>query len=134
MKLEGKAQVLRVYIGSFDKYHHTPMYEIIVQEAKKFGIAGASVFRGVLAYGANSVLHSAKIWELSADLPIIIEMVDYKEKIEAFIEHLSDVFEHDDFGGLITTYEIEIVTYKAHKEGKKGKTVIKEPTRKKDDA
>ncbi|MCX6155225.1 MAG: DUF190 domain-containing protein [Candidatus Kapabacteria bacterium] len=118
MKTGSKAQVLRIYIGTYDKHGHQPMYEHIVFEAKKYGIAGASVFRGVLSYGANSIVHSAKILELSADLPLIIEMVDTKEKIESFIEHLSDIHEHDNFGGLITTYEVEIVKYKAHKNGK----------------
>ncbi|TAL67603.1 MAG: DUF190 domain-containing protein [Bacteroidetes bacterium] len=118
MKLEGKSQVLRIYIGSLDKAGHKPMYESIVLEAKKFGIAGASVFRGVLAYGANSILHSAKIWELSADLPIIIEMVDQKGKIEAFIEYLSQKFDIEKFGGMMTTYEVDVITYKAHKNGK----------------
>ncbi len=119
MKLEGKAQVLRIYIGSLDKHGHKPMYESIVLEAKKFGILGATVFRGVLSYGANSVIHSAKIWELSADLPVTIELVDKKEKIEAFVAYLQDIYEGDSFGGLITTYEVEVIAYKAHKAGKK---------------
>lgn len=116
MKLEGKAQVLRIYIGSLDKHEHTPMYESIVMEAKKFGILGASVFRGVLSYGSSSIIHTAKIFELSPDLPIIIEMIDKKDKIEKFIEHLSELFEDDNFGGLVTTYEVDVVQHKAHKE------------------
>jgi len=119
MILEGKAQVLRIYIGSLDKYHHTPLYEAIVTEAKKFGMAGASVFRGILSYGANSSIHSAKIWALSTDLPLIIELVDRKEKIDAFIDYLSDWFGDQDFGGLITTYEVDIVKHQAHKNKKK---------------
>ncbi len=118
MILKGKSQVLRIYIGSHDKHHHQPMYEFIVLEAKKAGIAGASAFRGIMSYGANSALHSAKIWELSADLPIIIELVDSKEKIQSFVDHLATVFEDEDFGGLMTTYEAEVIAYKAHKDGK----------------
>ena len=119
MKLEGKAQVLRIYIGSWDKHHHAPLYESIVQEAKKFGIAGASVFKGMLSYGANSRIHSAKILELSADLPVIIEMVDEKEKIFAFIDFIDEFYDEDHFGGLITTYEVDVIRYKGHKDGKK---------------
>lgn len=119
MILEGKAQVLRIYIGSLDKYNHTPLYEAIVHEAKKFGMAGASVFRGILSYGANSSIHSAKIWALSTDLPLIIEIVDKKEKIEDFIDYLAEWFGPQDFGGLITTYEVEIVKHQAHKNSKK---------------
>jgi hypothetical protein len=115
MKLEGKAQVLKIYIGSIDKHNHQPMYESIVMSAKNFGILGATVCRGVLSYGASSTIHSAKIFELSPDLPIIIEMIDKKEKIEKFIEHLTELFEDDNFGGLITTYEVDIVQHKAHK-------------------
>jgi PII-like signaling protein len=114
MITEGKAQVLRIYIGSSDKLKHTPMYESIVMEAKRFGIAGASVFRGILSYGAHSQLHSAKIWALSTDLPLIIEIVDEKEKILAFIDHLSEWFEATNFGGMITTYEVEILKYQGH--------------------
>jgi len=116
MKLEGKAQVLRIYLGSIDKHEHKPMYEYIIMEARNFGILGATVFRGVLSYGASSTIHSAKIFELSPDLPIIIEMIDKKEKIEAFIEEMSELFDDDKFGGLVTTYGIDIVKHKAHKE------------------
>jgi PII-like signaling protein len=117
MKLEGKSQVLRIYIGSADKHHHQPAYEFIAFEAKKFGLAGASAFKGVLSFGASSMVHTAKIWELSADLPVVIEIIDQKEKIMAFNEHLDKLFEDGDFGGLMTTYEVDVIAYKAH--GKK---------------
>ena len=115
MRLEGKALVLRIYIGSLDKHGHKPMYESIVEEAKKFGLHGATVYRGVMSYGANSILHSEKIWTISGDLPIIIEIVDDRELIEAFIDHLPDVYDHDCFGGIITIHEVDVLTYKAHK-------------------
>jgi PII-like signaling protein len=115
MKLEGKSQVLRIYIGSADKHHHQPTYEFIVFEAKKFGLAGASAFKGVLSFGASSMVHTAKIWELSADLPVVIEIIDQKEKIMAFIDHLDKLLEEEgDFGGLMTTYEVDVIAYKAH--------------------
>ncbi|HQK41268.1 MAG TPA: DUF190 domain-containing protein [Flavobacterium alvei] len=121
MKLEGKGQVLRIYIGSLDKFKHKPMYEFIVFEAKKMGLAGASVFRGVLSYGANSVIHSAKIFELSNDLPMIVEIIDQKDKIMAFINHLDVLFTGNNFGGLITTFEVDVIVYQPHSKGKDGK-------------
>jgi len=118
MKLKGKSQVLRIYIGSMDKYNHTPMYEVIINEAKKFGMAGASAFRGILSFGANSTIHSAKIWTLSADLPIVIEIVDEKNKIEAFTDYILNFFEDKNFGGLISTYEVEVIHYIPHQKEK----------------
>lgn len=122
MKLVGKSQLLKIYIGSIDKFHHTPMYEFIIFESKKFGLAGATAYRGLSGFGANSVVHSAKIWELSADLPIIIEIIDTKEKIMKFIDHLDELFTGNNFGGIITTYEVDVIVYQPHESGKERKT------------
>lgn len=118
MKLEGKSQVLRIYIGSQDKYKHQPTYEFLVHEAKRKGLAGASVFRGVLSYGANSIIHSAKILALSVDLPVVVEIIDKKEKIFDFIDHLDNIFTGNNFGGMITTFEVDVVVYQPHEKGK----------------
>ncbi len=117
MKLEGKSQVLRIYIGSQDKYKHQPTYEFLVLEAKRKGLAGASVFRGVLSYGANSVIHSAKILALSA----VVEIIDKKEKIFEFINHLDNIFTGQNFGGMVTTFEVDVIVYQPHEKGKEGK-------------
>lgn len=115
MPLAGKASVLRIYIGSFDKDGHKPMYESIIEEAKKFGLCGATVYRGVMSYGANSVVHSEKLWVLSGDLPIIIEIVDKRQLLEEFVEHFKEVYDSNAFGGMITIHDVEVITYQAHK-------------------
>src|SRR5579862_9462546 len=76
MKIEGEAELLRIFIGESDKRGAKPLYEVIVEEARKRGLAGATVLHGVLGFGANSRIHTAKILRLSEDLPVIIEIVD----------------------------------------------------------
>ncbi len=119
--MKGKSKVLRIYIGSYDKINHKPLYEVIVMEAKKYGMAGATVYRGVLSYGANSVIHSVKIWELSADLPVIIEIIDDKEKVKKFIKQIEKYFEDEKFGGLIMTFDVDVIVYNPHKNGKEAR-------------
>ena len=78
-------QLLRIFIGESDRYEHRPLYEWIVRKARADGMAGATVLRGMEGFGADSRMHTAKILRLSQDLPIIIEIVDTKEKIQNFI-------------------------------------------------
>src|SRR6266478_3364253 len=88
MKLEGEGSLLRIYLGELDKWHHQPLYEAIVLKAREMGLAGATVLRGPMGFGANSHLHTAKILRLSMDLPIVIEIVDSEEKINQFLPSL----------------------------------------------
>ena len=90
MKVEEKAVLLRVFVGESDKLGHTPLYEAIVKEARDQGLAGATVFKAVLGYGATEHIRTAKLLDLSADLPMVIEMVDKAEKAEAFRARVSD--------------------------------------------
>lgn len=84
MKFEEK-QLLRMYVGEQAKHHHRPFYEVIVAEAKATGIAGATVFKGILSYGMSGRVHTAKILELSQHLPMLIEIVDTPERVSEFL-------------------------------------------------
>lgn len=115
MEKHENANLLRIFIGESDKLGHQPLYEAIVFEAKKSGMAGATVTRAVMGYGANSRVHTAKLFEISSDLPLVIEIVDSEEKIMAFVEIVEAIFENSKSGGLITIEKAEIIRYKAGK-------------------
>ena len=91
------------------------MYEAIVYEAKKQGLAGATVVKGTMGYGANSRVHTAKLFDISADLPMVVEIVDSEEKIRAFTQIVEQLFESTRSGGLITIEKAEVIRYKAGK-------------------
>jgi uncharacterized protein len=114
--LTGNATLLRIFVGELDKFHHQPLYEAIVMFAKKNGLAGATVQRGIMSYGANSRIHTAKLVALSEDLPIIIEIVDEEEKINEFVEKLQPYFESSKYGGLVTLEKIRVIYYRNSKE------------------
>ena len=111
MELKGEAKLLRIFVGETDVLHHIPVYERIVQEARKIHLAGATVFKGIMSYGRTSRMHTAKILRLSEDMPIIIEIVDEEEKINNFLPVLHDIFEEANCGGLITMEKAEIIKY-----------------------
>ena len=111
MKLEGEGPLLRIFIGESDRWHHQPLYEAIVLEARKQGLAGATVLRGPMGFGAHSRIHTSKILRLSEDLPLIIEIVDTAPAIAAFLPSLDEMVSE----GLITTEKVHIVRYR-HRE------------------
>jgi len=115
MHLEGEAKLLRIFIGESDKAGMIPLYEKIVLEARTFGLAGATVTKGIMGFGKESRIHTAKILRLSEDLPIVIEIVDTLEKIESFKGKLNELFESSQSGGLITIEKAEIIRYSASK-------------------
>ncbi len=115
MALKGEAKLVRIFVGESDKHHHIPVYEKIVIEARKYGLAGATVFKGIMGFGSNSRIHTSKILRLSEDLPLVIEIVDDYEKIENFLKILHDIFEEANCGGLITMEKAEIIKYIASK-------------------
>ena len=104
---EGK--LLRIFVGESDRWDGSPLYEAIVLEARKRGLAGATVIKGFMGFGAHSRIHTAKLLELSADLPIIVEIVDAVEKIEAFMPDLERMVGD----GLITIERAEVLLYRA---------------------
>lgn len=109
------AKLLRIFIGENDKLGRQPFYEAIVFEAKKQGLSGATVTRGIMGFGANSRIHTAKLFELSSDLPLVVEIVDDEDKIRAFVQIVEQMFEQSKSGGLITIEKAEVIRYKAGK-------------------
>lgn len=111
MKLAGDAQLLRVFLGESDKHAGRPIYELIVEKARELGLAGATVHRGILGYGAHSRLHTAKILRLSEDLPIIVEIVDQPQQIESFLPHLDELVTE----GLVVVEKVRVIAYRSGK-------------------
>ena len=111
MKLEGGGKLLRIFIGESDRLHGKPLYEAIVQKARETGLAGATVLRGVEGFGAKSRIHTAKILRLSEDLPIVVEIVDSEERIQAFRPIVDDMFAESGSGGMITLEKVEVIRY-----------------------
>jgi len=113
MPINGEAKLLRIFIGESDKIHKVPVYEKIVIEARKTGLAGATVYKGIMGFGGSSRIHTNKILRLSEDMPLVIEIVDEIAKIEAFLPVVSEIFEEGGCGGLITVEKADIIIYKA---------------------
>src|SRR6516165_5849188 len=115
MKLEGNSRLLRIFVGEIDKIGHTPLYEVILQATRREGVAGVTVLRGIMSYGASTRIHTARLIDISEDLPIVIEIVDMEEKIDAFIVTVSQLFDECGRGGLITTEKVNVIYYKPKK-------------------
>jgi PII-like signaling protein len=109
MKLEGEGQLLRIFIGENDHWHGKPLYEAIVLKARESGLAGATVLRGLMGYGAKSRIHTAKVLRMSEDLPIVVELVDRSDKISAFLPQLDEMVAD----GLVTLERVQVITYRA---------------------
>jgi uncharacterized protein len=107
VKLEGHALRLTVLIGEDDIWHHRPLYHEIVRRARAAGLAGATVLRGVEGYGASSRIHTSRILSLSADLPVVVVMVDGEEKIRAFLPELDELVTE----GLVIVDRVEVIRY-----------------------
>ena len=113
MTLPKEGKLLRVFIGENDKYEGQPLYEWIVLKAREQGLAGATVIRGIEGFGAQSRLHTAKILRLSSDLPIVVEIVDTEDKIEAFLPSIDDAVGE----GLATVEKVEVRFYRSGRSG-----------------
>jgi uncharacterized protein len=113
MQLPAEAELLRVFIGENDKHHGRPLYEVIVEEARRQGLAGATVLRGMLGFGAHSHIHTTKILRLSEDLPMVIEIVDRAERIAAFLPLLDGLIAE----GMVTLERVRVITYRAQTPG-----------------
>ena len=110
MKIPNEGYLLRVFIGESDKWHGKPLYEAIVLKARELHLAGATVLRGPMGFGANSRLHTTKILRLSEDLPMIIEIVDAKEKIDELMPHIDEMVQE----GLVTLERVQVIRYRAN--------------------
>lgn len=108
MKLAGEALRLRIFIGESDRYKGKPLFEAVVEAARKSGLAGATVLRGMLGFGANSRVHTSKILMLSEDLPLVVEIVDQAGKIEGFLPWLDEAVTE----GLVTMEPVKVVAYR----------------------
>jgi PII-like signaling protein len=113
MKLASEAELLRIFIGEADKYEGKPLYEVIINLARQKGMAGATVIRGLMGFGAHSRMHTAKILRISEDLPIIIEIVDEPEKIEALLPEIDKMIRE----GLVTLEKIRVIAYRSDSAG-----------------
>jgi PII-like signaling protein len=109
MKIPEDGSVLRIFVGESDKHGHVPLYEAIVLKAREAGLAGATVLRGVMGFGRHSVMHTAKILRLSEDLPMIVEIVDSLQKIEAFLPTLDAMVPE----GLVTLEQVRVIHYRS---------------------
>jgi PII-like signaling protein len=110
-KFEGERTLMRIHIGESDKWHGKPLHEAIVEMLRMDGFSGATVLRGVAGYGGTSIYHTDKLLRLSQDLPIILEVVEYAERIEKLLPRLDEMVE----GGLITLEKVRVILYRAAK-------------------
>ena len=108
MVIPHEAVLLRIFIGESDRWKHQPLYEAIVLKAREMHLAGATVLRGIMGYGKTSRLHTAKILRLSLDMPLIIEIVDSEEKIQAFLPILNPMMG----AGLLTMEKVKCLEYR----------------------
>ncbi len=113
MHIPENAMLLRIFVGEDDRHEHTPVYEAIVLKAREMHMAGATVLRGPMGFGQSSRLHTAKILRLSGDLPVIIEIVDAKDKIDGFLEGLEELMP----SGLVTLEKVRVVQYGEQRNG-----------------
>jgi uncharacterized protein len=107
MRLHGRASRLTIFIGEDDQYHHKPLYSEIVKRARKAGLAGASVFRGIEGFGASSQIHTSRLLSLSQDLPLAIVIIDDEERINEFVTQLDELIDE----GLVILDEVEVYRY-----------------------
>jgi PII-like signaling protein len=108
MKISEEGQLLRVFVGESDKWEGKPLYEALVLKAREMGIAGATMLRGLMGYGAASRVHTAKILRLSEDLPVIVEIVDSQEKIASFLPVIDEMIQE----GLVTLERVQVILYR----------------------
>jgi PII-like signaling protein len=107
MTIPEEATLLRIFLGESDYHHGRPLYEAIVLKARELHLAGATVIRGIMGFGRSSRLHTAKILRLSEDLPIVVEIADDEQKIQAILPWLEEVVT----GGLVTLERARIIRY-----------------------
>lgn len=115
MENNSKALLLRIFISSTDKTGHNVLYEHIVFKAKEAELAGATVLKGMLGFGASSIIHSYKFWEVTEKIPTLIQIVDEEKKIMDFFETIRPTLESMRYGCLVTTQEVNVLLYKSGK-------------------
>jgi len=111
MVLPDDGCLLRIFIGESERVDGKPLYQRLVEEARTRGLAGATVWRGMMGYGANSVIHTSKILRLSQDLPVIVEIVDDRERLELFLGEIDRLIK----GGLATLEKVQVHFYRSNR-------------------
>lgn len=122
MKLEGDQKLLRVFIGEQDRWENLPLHEAIINEARELGMAGATVTRGFMGFGLKAHIHTAKMLELSYDLPIIVEIVDTEENIDKLLPRLDEMVQE----GLVTIEKVRVIIYRANASNPRSKNLSQE--------
>jgi PII-like signaling protein len=110
-RFEGERTLMRIHIGESDRWHGKPLYDAIVELLRQAEFSGATVLRGVGGFGSSSVYHTDKIMRLSQDLPIVIESVEFTERIEKILPQLDEMIS----GGLVTLEKVRVILYRSHK-------------------
>ena len=113
MEISGPAVRMRIYLGESDRLGHLPLYEAIVKRAREEGLAGATVLKGVLGYGASDHIRTSKLLDLSGDMPLVVEIVDRPDRIEAFRPVIAELMEECGKGGMVTLGDIEVIHYQS---------------------
>ncbi|HET7044880.1 MAG TPA: DUF190 domain-containing protein [Gaiellaceae bacterium] len=108
-KLEGEGKLLRIFVGESDRHEGKPLYRAIVERVRAEGLAGATVLRGIEGFGADSRVHTSRILRLSEDLPIVIEIVDTPERIDAILPVLDEMVGE----GMVTVERVQIIAYRS---------------------
>ncbi len=111
MKILENTGVLKIYVGESDKVNGRALFEEIIFEARKAGLAGATAYKGIMSFGASHSVHTMKIFALSNDLPVSIEIIDNKEKLNDFLKTVDKLMDKSQKGGLITFHEINVLRY-----------------------
>jgi PII-like signaling protein len=114
MRIEGPAKWVRIYIGESDRWEGKPLYQAIVERMRRDGIAGATVVRAVEGFGAHSRIHTARVLRMSEDLPLIVDVIDRAERIEAVLPALDDMVRE----GLVVVLDVNVVTYRSRADGR----------------
>lgn len=111
MKITGRAGMLKIFVGESDKVHGRLLFEEIIYEARKAGMAGATAYKGIMSFGASHSIHTLKIFSLSKDLPVIVEIADTVEKLDIFASKVNELMDLSKKGGLVIFQEIDVLRY-----------------------
>ena len=111
MHIEGEATLLRIFIGEADKHGHRALYDVLVEEARAAGLAGATALRGIQGFGPSARMHSSRVLDLSSDLPVLVEIVDEEAKVAAFVGRVTQLLEEAESGGLVTLEKAHVIRY-----------------------
>lgn len=115
MENNNQITVLRIYISSTDKFENQLLFESLVFKAKSMGLSGSTVFKGILGFGASSVIHSYKFWEVTDKVPVVVEIIDEEQKIMSFYDSIKPILETMRFGCLVIVEKAGLLLYKPGK-------------------